>query len=78
MATLRLFGPAREAAGGPRFTVVGADVAAVLTAAESEFGSEFSGVLGSSRVWLNREDVDRSAAVTEDDEVAVLPPLSGS
>ena len=77
MATLRLFGPAREAAGGPRFTLGGADVAAVLTAAESEFGSEFSRVLGVSRVWLNGEDVDRSAAVTEEDEVAVLPPVSG-
>ncbi len=77
MATLRLFGPAREAAGGPRFTLVGADVAAVLTAAESEFGSEFSRVLAASRVWLNGDEVDRSAAVSEDDEVAVLPPVSG-
>ena len=77
MATLRLFGPAREAAGGSRFTLAGADVAAVLTSAEAEFGSEFSRVLGVSRVWLNGEEIDRSAAVTEEDEVAVLPPVSG-
>ena len=77
MATLRLFGPAREAAGGSRFTLGGADVAAVLTSAEAKFGSEFSRVLGVSRVWLNGEEIDRSAAVTEEDEVAVLPPVSG-
>jgi molybdopterin converting factor small subunit len=28
-------------------------------------------------VWLNGEDVERSAVVTEHDEVAVLPPVSG-
>jgi molybdopterin converting factor small subunit len=77
MATLRLFGPAREAAGGPRFTLDGGDVASVLSAAESEFGPEFSRVLGVSRVWLNGEDVALSAGVTEEDEVAVLPPVSG-
>jgi molybdopterin converting factor small subunit len=77
MATLRLFGPAREAAGGASFTLVGANVAAVLTAAESELGSEFSRVLSVSRVWLNGEEVDRSAPVTDEDEVAVLPPVSG-
>jgi molybdopterin converting factor small subunit len=78
MATLRLFGPAREAAGGPSFTLVAGDVASMLTAAESEFGPAFSRVLDNSRVWLNGEEVvDRSAPVAEGDEVAVLPPVSG-
>jgi molybdopterin converting factor small subunit len=77
VATLRLFGPAREAAGVSSLSLPGADVAHVIAAAEARFGSEFTRVLGASRVWLNGEDVERATAVTEDDEVAVIPPLSG-
>jgi molybdopterin converting factor small subunit len=72
-----LFGPAREAAGVSNLTLPGADVDAVIAAAEARFGWEFTRVLSVSRVWLNGEDVERSAAVSEDDEVAVIPPVSG-
>jgi sulfur-carrier protein len=77
VARLRLFGPAREAAGVSSLTLSGSDVAAVIAAAEVRFGEEFARVLAGSRVWLNGEEVERSAAVTEGDEVAVIPPVSG-
>jgi molybdopterin converting factor small subunit len=77
MARLRLFGPAREAAGVSSLTLSGSDVAAVIAGAESRFGEEFTRVLGVSKVWLNGEEVERSAKVTEHDEVAVIPPVSG-
>jgi molybdopterin converting factor small subunit len=77
MVVLRLFASAREAAGTGRDVVVGATVAAVLAGAVERYGDEFGRVLATSRVWLNGEAVDGSARVTDDDEVAVLPPVSG-
>lgn len=77
MARVRLFGPAREAAGVSSLALSGSDVAAVIAAAEARFGEEFARVVGVSKVWLNGDEVERSAQVTERDELAVIPPVSG-
>ncbi len=77
MAQLRLFGPARQTAGTSRATVPGHDVATVLSGAESRFGDGFSRVLAVSNIWLNGECASPDTPVDEDDEVAVLPPVSG-
>ncbi len=77
MAVLRLFAAARDAAGTGRDTVPGATVAEVLDAACTRFGAEFAAVLASSRVWCNGDPCDPADPVTDSDEVAVLPPVSG-
>lgn len=77
MAQLRLFASAREAAGTAHDVVPGTTVDEVLSAAVSRFGSDFAKVLGSCRVWVNGEQVIGSTPVTDLDEVAVLPPVSG-
>lgn len=77
MAVLRLFASARDAAGTATDTVPGATVAAVLDEARSRFGADFGAVLDRSNVWRNGEPVDLDAPVTDTDEVAVLPPVSG-
>ncbi len=77
MATIRLFAGAREAAGTDRDTVDGATVGAVLDAAVARFGGDFAAVLGSCKVWVNGEPAERDDDVTDADEVAVLPPVSG-
>ncbi len=77
MATLRLFGPAREAAGVSGAQIPGADVAEVLDTATRHFGETFAEILAGSRIWLNGESATRDSSVTEDDEVAVIPPVSG-
>ena len=77
MAQLRLFASAREAAGTAHDTVPGATVDEVLSAAVSRFGSNFAAVLETCRVWLNGEQVSGATPVTDHDEVAVLPPVSG-
>jgi molybdopterin converting factor small subunit len=77
VAVLRLFAAAREAAGTGRDTVPGATVDEVLAAARARYDERFSAVLADSRVWLNGEPVTGSEAVADDDEVAVLPPVSG-
>ena len=77
MPILRLFGPARERAGTARVDLPGRDVSEVLAAAERRFGPPFTEVLAVSRVWVNGESVDAHIALTPEDEVAVLPPVSG-
>lgn len=77
MATLRLFASAREAAGTGRDVVPGDTVAAVLDNAVARYGDGFAAVLATCRVWVNGEVTDPRAPVGENDEVAVLPPVSG-
>lgn len=77
MATIRLFASAREAAGTDRDRIDAGTVGAVLDIAVDRFGPAFADVLGSSKVWVNGEPAERADAVQPDDEVAVLPPVSG-
>jgi molybdopterin converting factor small subunit len=77
VARLRLFGPAREAAGRGTDQIAGRDVGEVLAEAERRFGSTFAAVLASSKVWVNGQESSPSTTVGEDDEVAVIPPVSG-
>lgn len=77
MAHLRLFGPAREAAGTARVTVPGQNVAGIIAAAEAQFGEAFSQVVAVSNIWVNGEPAEPDAPVHDGDEVAVIPPVSG-
>ena len=77
MAVLRLFASAREAAGTERATIDAPTVGGVLDEAMVRFGEGFAAVLARSRVWVNGDPADRGDAVGPDDEVAVLPPVSG-
>ena len=77
MARLRLFAQAREAAGTGRAQIGGTTVGEVLDRAVTRWGEEFGAVLTRCAVWVNGEPADRDAPVGADDEVAVLPPVSG-
>jgi sulfur-carrier protein len=77
VAVLRLFAAARDAAGTGRDLVRGDTVGAVLEEATARYGARFAEVLAGSRVWKNGEPADASTPVDDDDEVAVLPPVSG-
>ena len=77
MARLRLFGPAREAAGTSDAVVSGNDVATIVAGARARFGEPFSTVLDGSRLWVNGEEANPDTPVGDDDEVAVIPPVSG-
>ena len=77
MPTLRLFAAAREAAGTGSTDAAGATVEEVLAGAVARFGQRFADVLATSKVWVNGEEVPRTHAVSDKDEVAVLPPVSG-
>jgi len=75
--TLRLFAQARETAGTSHDRLDGASVAEVLEAAVSRYGPAFEAVLATAKVWVNGEPAIPSDEVGADDEVAVLPPVSG-
>lgn len=77
MAILRLFAAAREAAGTGHASLDGATVAEVLEGARARFGEDFAAVLPTCRVWVNGEPAGNDHPVSERDEVALLPPVSG-
>jgi molybdopterin converting factor small subunit len=77
VVVLRLFASAREAAGTGRDEVPGATVAEVLDVARSRYGAAFAASLESCQVWCNGDPCEPSDSVTDEDEVAVLPPVSG-
>lgn len=77
MPKVRLFAQAREVAGTGRDDLAGATVADVLQAARARYGADFAAVLEQSKVWVNGEPAELTQAVDDDDEVAVLPPVSG-
>lgn len=77
MATLRLFARLRELAGSSRLEVEGATVGEVVDAAIRQVGPEFGRVVATARIWRNGDEAQTDDPVTEGDEVALLPPVSG-
>jgi molybdopterin converting factor small subunit len=55
----------------------GTTVREVLDVAVARFGPSFAEVLPTCRVWLNGDTANLDDPVTGDDEVAILPPVSG-
>jgi MoaD family protein len=79
---LLLFASAREAAGRSRDEfdlVAGASVGLLLDAAVDRYGDPFARVLTTARVWVNGDEPEANGATElfENDEIAVLPPVSG-
>lgn len=77
MARLRLFGPAAEAAGRANDEIPGATVEEVLEKARARYGGELAAIMPSCRVWVNGEDPVPGLTLDDNDEVALLPPVSG-
>jgi molybdopterin converting factor small subunit len=77
MARLILLGPARDAAGTRQDVIDGDFLDVVLDEAVRRYGPSFQAVLEVSRVWVNGEPADAGVLLAHDDEVAVLPPVSG-
>lgn len=77
VAILRLFARAREVAGTASDSISAPTVDEVIAQAVNRYGPEFAALLPTCRIWLNGEAVSGSTSVGDDDEVAVLPPVSG-
>lgn len=74
---MRLFGPAREAAGTAYCEIPGSNVAEVIESACALYGPRFSELLPTCKVWVNGEPASPSTELRAGDELAVLPPVSG-
>lgn len=72
-----MFASLREIAGTSRLDVPAGTVGEVISGAISEFGMDFEKGLETARIWLNGEEASMSDEVGDDDEVVVLPPVSG-
>jgi molybdopterin converting factor small subunit len=77
MAQVRLFAAARDAAGTARDELPGDTVGEVLSLARERYGTTFSAVLPTCRVWVNGEPAEPQDTIGATDELAVLPPVSG-
>lgn len=77
MSRILLLGPAREAAGLRDDVIAGDRVSEVLREAVRRYGPAFAEVLTVSQVWVNGETSTPEQPVGPQDEVAVLPPISG-
>ena len=77
MAVLRLFASIRVAAGTGKIKIPGNTVGEIVDAANTRFGQAFTDLLPACRIWVNGEQAELDTAVIEDDEVAILPPISG-
>ncbi len=76
--TLRLFASAREAAGRSSDELDAAHLHELLALACDRYGAGFAAVLATARVWVNGDEPAHSGlTLTDGDEVAVLPPVSG-
>ena len=77
MPTVRLFAGLREAARTSEVTIEGVTVEEVLKSASTRFGDQFAAGLTTAKIWRNGEEVDARSPVGPDDEIALLPPVSG-
>lgn len=77
MARLLFLGPARDATGTRSDVVDGDSLEVVLDEAVRRYGPAFQAILDVSRVWVNGEPADPGSLIGHDDEIAVLPPVSG-
>jgi molybdopterin converting factor small subunit len=79
MSRLVFFARARETAGRKSDDIDASTLGELLERAVADYGVEFGAVLEISRVWVNGDEPTDglNTPVGPNDEVAVLPPVSG-
>ena len=77
MAKLRLFANLREIAGTARLDIPAETVGEAIDAVNQKFGPDFERGVETSRIWVNGEEAGRDDALGDDDELVILPPVSG-
>ena len=74
---VRLFAALRELAGSSRVEAEGATVGEVVQALSARYGERFEGIARMGSAVVDGERADPATPLTEGQEVALLPPVSG-
>ncbi len=74
---VRLFAALRELAGAPELDIHARDVGEVLDQLSDKLGPEFDRIMAAGSVVVDGERASRDRGLRPDDEVALLPPVSG-
>jgi MoaD family protein len=74
---VRLFAALRELAGTARLDVDAPDVGSLLDHLSEQLGPEFQRIMRAGTVVVDGETVGRDRALNPEDDVALLPPVSG-
>ena len=76
--TVRLFAALRELAGSSSVEAEGATVGEVVQALSARYGERFEGIARAGSAVVGGERADPATPLTEGQEVALLPPVSGA
>ncbi len=74
---MRLFAALREEAGASYVEAPGTTVGELVDALTARFGERFGSIAEVGTFVVNGERAERAAPVSDGDEVALLPPVSG-
>jgi sulfur-carrier protein len=74
---VRLFAALRELAGSSSVEAEGATVGEVVQALSTRYGERFASIARVSSAVVGGERADAETPLTEGQEVALLPPVSG-
>jgi molybdopterin converting factor small subunit len=77
MARVRLFAMLRELADANEVNAQGATVGDLADSLGEAHGERFAKIVAVSSFVVNGERASRATPVAEDDDVAILPPVSG-
>jgi len=77
VARVRLFAALRDLAGASRLEVDAPDVQALVAILTERFGEEFGRIARAGAVVIGGDTTEATRALAPDDEVALLPPVSG-
>jgi len=75
--TVRLFAALRELAGSSSAPAEGATVGEVVEALSARYGERFAAIAGVGSAVLEGERADPTTPLSEGQELALLPPVSG-
>jgi MoaD family protein len=74
---VRLFAALREVAGASVLEVSAPDVGSLLDRLSDTYGAAFDRIMAVGTVVVDGETVARDRELSPEDEVALLPPVSG-
>ncbi|KJF16538.1 MULTISPECIES: MoaD/ThiS family protein [Acidithrix] len=77
MATLLFFAQFKDITGKTKISIDAKTVGEAIAFARQSFGTKFEELLLVSKVWLDGDEVPLDTELSNNSELAFLPPVSG-